>query len=365
MPRQRTALSLFRRGEIWWLRGTIRCGQRKQRVLESTGARDYADAQAVRDLRGREIWDSLSLGDRASVPFGQAARSYLEQRQPRAGDARRIARLVAYFGPRQLREIGQAAVDGAVKAICRPEAAPGTRLRSVIIPLTAILTHAARRGWCDTPHFERPEQPKGRTVWLTPAQARALVDAASPHLRPLLVFFLCTGARVAEALDMQWSDVDLQARTCIFRDTKSGADRIVKLAPAAWEALANLPHRDGAVFRRPGRAALPVGAAYADRGRDEGGQIKTAFNGARRRAGLPSDVTPHALRHTWATWFQAVTRDPMRLKHEGGWGSLAMVERYAHLAPSAIAAEVVAFWGAGYPDRTIDAQQPTGHQASA
>lgn len=341
---------LKRRGGVWYVRGTVGPAHSRKSVYESTGTSDRTRAEAYRARREAEAWDSSFHGDRAVVTFAHAAASYAEQRQPRERDRTSLAKLVAHFGARtMLKDVGQAAIDRAIAALY-PDAAPATKLRAVIIPVTAVLNHAARRGWCQPPKFERPAQPRGRTAWLTPGQAKALLDATAGHLRPLLLFYLCTGARASEALDLQWSDVDLTAATCVFRDTKTGRDRIARLPPAAVIALANLKHRDGHVFRRPGRKAVPLGAPYASKDRDEGGQFKTAFRGACRRAGLVDAegrpiITPHGLRHTWATWFQAVTRDPLRLKHEGGWASLSMVERYAHLAPSSIVREVEAFWG--------------------
>ena len=101
--------------------------------------------------------------------------------------------------------------------------------------------------------------------------------------------------------------------------------------------------RSGRVFRRDD------GEPYADAERQYGGQIKTGFSGALRRAGITEPTTPHDLRHTWATWFYALTRDPLLLKAEGGWASIAMVERYAHLMPSELAGEVAAVWGERHP----------------
>jgi len=171
-----------------------------------------------------------------------------------------------------------------------------------------------------------------------------LIAAAAKHLRPLIVFYLGTGARASEALDLQWADVDLERASCVFRDTKSGRDRIVKMPPACVAALASLKGRADAVFRRPD------GQPYTDRERAEGGQFKTAFRGAIKRAGISKPATPHALRHTWATWYYAATIDPLRLKNAGGWASLALVERYAHLMPSALVPETARIWGAAHPD---------------
>ncbi len=41
-----------------------------------------------------------------------------------------------------------------------------------------------------------------------------------------------------------------------------------------------------------------------------------------------SEVTPHDLRHTWVSAQYCMHKDLLRLKHEGGWGTIQMVERY-------------------------------------
>jgi integrase len=73
-----------------------------------------------------------------------------------------------------------------------------------------------------------------------------------------------------------------------------------------------------------------------------GGQIKTAFRGACRRAGI-EDFSPHDCRHTWATWHYAANRDLVALMKLGGWKSERMALRYAHMNVSQHAA--LAEWG--------------------
>ena len=77
--------------------------------------------------------------------------------------------------------------------------------------------------------IERPAQPKGRVRWLTFEEAEQLVDACSPHLRPLVMFLLGTGARMSEALYLEWREVDLAAAHVTFLDTKNGEHRGVPL----------------------------------------------------------------------------------------------------------------------------------------
>lgn len=132
-----------------------------------------------------------------------------------------------------------------------PRAAPATLKRSITTPLRAALRHAYRQGWCDPPVFEIPRESKGRTNYLLPSQAARLVAAANPALRVLPEFILGTGARMSEALELDWRDVDLAGARAIFWVTKSGKRRNAHLPPRIVGLLANLPHREGAVIRRP------------------------------------------------------------------------------------------------------------------
>ncbi|MGB8842312.1 MAG: tyrosine-type recombinase/integrase [Aliidongia sp.] len=86
---------------------------------------------------------------------------------------------------------------------------------------------------------------KGRVRFLTRDEADRPIDAAAPHLQPLLVFLLNTGARLGEALALDWAQVDLVGRRAIFLDTKNGESRGVPLNGDAFEALANIDYRLG------------------------------------------------------------------------------------------------------------------------
>lgn len=355
------SLKLFRRkgSDIWYIRGTVA----KQSVFRTSGTTDREKAERLKAKIESDIWERRNIGPRAAVTFEEAALSYTRLREPGQGERGLILRLAEHFAEARLIEIDQTAVDNCLAAILKDGAKPATRAR-MLSPLCAILNHAARRGWCDRPQFEKPQLPRQpKTRWLTPTEAAGLIRNAAPHIRSLLVFIIGTGARMAEALDLQWADVDMAAAKVVFRDTKSGLDRPAGMPPlviAALTALKKPDERLGHVFRRAD------GEPYVDRERLEGGQIKTAFRGACRRAGLirwestgdkenqttvrwRASLTPHDLRHTWATWFYAATRDPLLLKREGGWASLRMVERYAHLMPSNLVSEIPSIWGDSHP----------------
>jgi integrase len=154
--------------------------------------------------------------------------------------------------------------------------------------------------------------------------------------------------------------VDLRAgRVNVWGDqTKGGRRRIVTLTPGAVVALGGLPHREGHVFRRGDRQP------YRATG-DGGGHIAGPWGIACREAGLPGTwqcwqrkdrprgetrrfiptFGVHVLRHTWASWWYALTPDPFALRREGGWSSVILVERYAHLLPAGHEDAIRRIWG--------------------
>jgi site-specific recombinase XerC len=277
---------------FWYLRGSVR----GVNVDESTKVADREQAESIRAKREWEIVNRQLGGSRAVATFLEAAVSYMEN----GGEARFVQPLLNHFMTTPLSQIGQAEVEACARKIY-PGLAPATINRKVFTPISAIMMHAAKRKLCDKPALERPKQPRGRVRWITFEEAGKLIGCCAPHLAPLVTFMLFTGCRIGEALALDWRDVDLSRSHAAFLDTKNGDRRGAPLHPRAFAALANLPHRTGMVFRRPDKQP------YAPKD-DGGGQIKTAFKAACRRAGI-SNFHPHDCRHTWATWHYSANRD--------------------------------------------------------
>lgn len=324
----------------YYIRGTVR----GIIVDESTGTSDKKAAEEVRALREAELLRRSVHGDPATRTFAEAALSYLEA----GGEGVHLAPILTAIGTKPLASIGQAEVDALAKKL-KAGAAPSTVNRHIYTPVAAVLHHAARKRWCEKPVLARPKEPKGRIRWVTHEEAERLIQAAAPHLRPLVVFLFSTGARISEALYLDWRNVDLERAHVEFIDTKNGEARGVPLHPRAVAALSTLPHREGAVFRRslPYTTAsgkkVPLGEPYEVR-EGGGGQIKTAWNGMLKRAGI-EDFSPHDCRHTWATWHYRANRDLTALMELGGWKSASMVMRYAHVNTSHLAGSIGEIWG--------------------
>jgi integrase len=322
----------------WIIRGTIR----RIRVEESTGTNDRRIAEEIRAKREAELIAESIYGRRAVATFAEAALSYLEQ----GGCSRFLNAIISHFGTTPLAQIDQNALDRASLKLY-PSVSPSTRNRQFYTPASAVLHHAAHRGWCQRPLIQRPKSAPERVRWITVEEADKLIAASSKHLRPLVIFLLYTGARVGEALWLDWSDVNLDRAHVAFPKTKNGEARGVPLHRRVVAALSTIKGSEGEVFRRPD------GAPYERPKRAEdhsaGSRISTAFTGACRRAGI-EDFHPHDCRHTWATWHYQANRDLGALQRLGGWKSVRMVLRYAHVNVAELHHTIDALPGGNFGD---------------
>jgi len=316
----------------WFVRGTVR----GTKIYKSTGIRiaDEDTAEAVKtQIEAEEIQRSV-FGDRAVKTFAGAALEYMQS----TGNTRYLKPIIKEIGRLKLADVTQEQVEKTARKLCKKNAAPATLNRHVFTPISAVLNHAG-----EYKRFRRPKSDNPRTNFLKPYEAEKLIDACSPHLKPLVTFLIGTGARAGEALKLQWEDVHLHERKVIFWNTKNGEMRGLDLSSRVVAALANLRHREGAVFR------THKGKEYAPKKAEGGGQFKTAFNGAARRAGIKG-ITPHSCRHTWATWYYSYTRDHIGLMTYGGWKKEEMVRRYVHLSSPVTGTEAVELgWAISVP----------------
>lgn len=369
------SLALFQRGRIWYIRGVFQGVE----VYKSAETEDRQVAEAVRTATEKEILQArldpeaaerAKQRERSRVSFSDAVDRYLKHgnRAPySAKTLRYLDRLKAAMGAVWIADIDQAKVDELIEEMVGVDAAPDTKRRTVTTPLTAVLTHMAKRTGLQVPVFDLPKQRKATIPFIAPRQALALIQASPAHLKPLLVFQFGTGARLSEALGLHWADVDLARASVLLRDTKNGDDREAGLPPAVVAALATQPQRAGRVFRRddgsdwPERTGQDAGSYEFDydawRALSAAAALMVAAVDGQGRpaldeAGSPVMVpmfTPHAMRHSWATWFYALGRNLLLLKTEGGWRDDRMVMRYTKLMHSSHEPDVALVWGGAHP----------------
>lgn len=316
------------RGPNWYLRGTVR----GIRIFETAGTDDRQAAEAIRIKRETEVLNRSIFGAGATVTFAEAAASYLEQ----GGEARFLGHedpatgkwsgLIGHFGRVAISAIGQQEADEAAMRLY-PGTAAATRRRQLYVPLKAILNHAAERGWLNVPKINAPKVKRRQVDWATPDYVSKLLPHCAPRLRRFVVLIVYTGARLAEALRVNWDrDIDLTGRHLTLRRTKNGKLRTCHIPDPLLIELASVPdnERTGPLFIWSDKCHV-----Y--------GPLKTAC----RNAKLPY-LSPHKLgRHTYATWLRRYAkRDLKGLQEDGGWDSINSVAIYAHVVPGETAIAV-------------------------
>lgn len=197
----------------------------------------------------------------------------------------------------------------------------------------AIMKHAERKKWCDAPFVEMLPEPPSVIRWITREQADKLLSELPKHLRAMVRFSLATGLREANVTGLEWERVDLERRVAWVdaEDSKTEEPYHVPLNAEAVLALrSQIGKHDRWVFTYERKV---YGRTVRERVRKMNNH---AWRKALKRAGI-ENFRVHDLRHTWASWHvQAGTPIPV-LQKLGGWKTLSMVMKYAHLGQSHIA----------------------------
>ncbi|WP_287339829.1 site-specific integrase [Mesorhizobium sp.] len=196
---------------------------------------------------------------------------------------------------------------GAVRQsaiILHPKASGATRNRQVIVPTQAIINHAAGLELCRNLKVERFAVVTKRKEPATWAWVQAFMAEASPHLGALACFMFLTGARISEALNVRWADMNLAERRALIKQTKIGDERRAHLPPVLVAAIANIPSN-----REPGAKVFQ----YSSRD-----TAKPLWRAAIKRAGL-KPLAYHACRHGFATAMLHAGIDPITVAKLGGW----------------------------------------------
>jgi integrase/recombinase XerD len=160
----------------------------------------------------------------------------------------------------------------------------------------------------DPAHGIRPPRPAKRLPKALPlADVEAILEAAgAPETvlamrdRALLEVLYGTGARISEAVGLDVDDLDLVDGVVLLRG-KGGKERLVPVGSFARDAVTTYLTR-----ARPALAATGAASGGAMFLNARGGRLSrqsawTVLDRAADRAGITKDVSPHTLRHSFAT----------------------------------------------------------------
>lgn len=183
------------------------------------------------------------------------------------------------------------------------------------------------------PRTRAPKRPRTLPRPASPADAIALAEdagSAAPSdwigARDLAILLLLYGAglRIAEAMSLNAKVLPLGQAMRVTG--KRGKTRVVPVIPAVKQAIEE--YAALCPYSLKGDVPLFVGAKGGPLNPD---LVRRAVRGARTRLGLPDTVTPHALRHSFATHLLARGVDLRSLQELLGHASLSSTQIYTEV----------------------------------
>ena len=229
---------------------------------------------------------------------------------------------------------------------CRPDRLNHTHLRSYqafllrtgqLTPRTVRLHVSALRFFFvktlkrrylldDTPY---PKAPRRLPQILSVEEMTRLIDAADGlYHRTMLMVLYSTGIRSAELLQLQVADIDSRRMLIHIRQGKGGRDRYVVLSPTLLATL-RVYYR----WMRPQTWLFP-GTVHNWRA-DKPVTKRILWNAvviAAKRAGLRTRVSPHLIRHSFATHLLESGADLRTIQLLLGHAEIRHTALYLHLS---------------------------------
>ncbi len=255
--------------------------------------------------------------DHLTIERGVAANTISSYRR----DLRRYAEHLSMRGIGDLREVAETDVSDFLVALRRGDTDTGAVPLSAVSAARALIAvrglhrFAAAEGIIDldVARAVKPPTPSRRLPKaLSLDEVLALLEGAGGdgasdgpltlRNRALLELLYSTGARISEAVGLDVDDVDAQARSVLLRG-KGGKQRLVPVGRPAIAALDAYLVRGRPDLARRGRGTGSGGAVFLNA---RGGRLSRqsawqVLQDAAERAGITAAVSPHTLRHSFAT----------------------------------------------------------------
>lgn len=197
-----------------------------------------------------------------------------------------------------------------------------------------------------TAELDRPKLGRRLPRVLTVAEVEALISAAAaspppegPRDSALIELLYGSGLRASEVITLPRAAFREGTEALLVRG-KGGKERLVPLGPRARAALAAILAAERARASAPARWLFPARSASGHLTRQTLGHI---VKRAAAAAGIdPARVSPHVLRHAFATHLLEGGADLRSLQTMLGHADIATTEIYTHVSQGRLAATVAA-----------------------
>jgi len=314
-------MSVYLRGSIYWIEIRTPSGKK---VRESAGTKNLIEAQNYHDMRKDQILNGggikkpLRNWDEA-VELWFKVKSIEKKASSIERDRDFVKWLNQFWKGKSLSQIDD---DEVRKVMDRKRRETSASAANKVMGFTRSLFNKLNElGWHVKPIKVKPYKVNTKRVrFLSETEIVSLMRELPEHLRVLVEFSLLTGLRKSNAVRLRWDQVDLKREVLWIdgEEFKTGANHGLPLSSRALELLRSLEgNHETYVFTYKGEPFNYVN--------------NSAWKKALNRAGI-KDFRWHDLRHTFASYHAMNGTPLLTLKMLGGWQSLEMVNRYAHLS---------------------------------
>jgi integrase/recombinase XerD len=210
-----------------------------------------------------------------------------------------------------------------------------SRFNQTVCALRFLYHKTLGKDWAIT-HIPFPRKQKKLPVVLSRDEAAQFL-AAIKNLKYRAILSLCYGAglRISEALHLQVSDIDSKRMMIRVRQAKGHKDRYVMLSPKLLELLREYWKKERpSTWLFPGRCKdHPLDATT----------LQHVCRLARNDSGITKPVTPHTLRHSFASHLLEAGANIRTIQLLLGHNSLQTTAVYTHVSQTTIASTVSPF----------------------
>lgn len=235
-------------------------------------------------------------------------------------------------------EVDALAVRSFLAALSRQGLSRTSQGRA-LAAVRSLLRFAGREGLMATnpaAAVRAPKAPRPLPRHLRPGEVETVIEAEAtlderlvPRDRALFELLYATGLRVGELVSLDWSDVDLTARTLRVMG-KGGKERMVPFGRPAGAALGAWRSRWNEVRGAAADDDDPI-FLNARGGRLTDRSVRRILDQAVAATAVAPGVHPHTLRHTFATHLLEAGADLRAIQELLGHSSLSTTQKYTHL----------------------------------
>lgn len=299
-----------------------------QRIRKSTKTKDPKKARFLLDKLKSEAWFSDVEPKMVQRTFREAVSEFLMDCEGQAdfvNKKRHVEYFLKFFGNRKLNTIKKKDVFDVL-----PVGVKNATKNRYLSSIQRVFSIAVQNEWIvKGPYLPKFREKKVHFRFLTQIEFQDFAGQISTDwMRHLCFFAVSTGLRANEIFSLTWDKIDFVGKKTYVAShlAKSGRSRAVPLNERALWVL---------------NKRLKLKKSRYVFCRDSGIQLKEVdrriMERARLAAGIEQHFTFHDLRHTWASWHVQNGTPLMDLKELGGWESISMVQKYAHLDTSHLA----------------------------